>query len=121
VAYDLVESPPKTGKAMSLSSKLKELRAKNGESLQKVADSVGVSKAHIWDMERGESANPSLELLKKIAEHFNVTVAYLADDLATPKDAAPLQFFRKFEGKLTDKDWDTLRTVADRLKDKEDR
>jgi transcriptional regulator with XRE-family HTH domain len=103
---------------MSLASKLKELRAKNGESLQKVADSVGVSKAHIWDMERGESANPSLELLKKIAEHFNVTVAYLADDLATPKDAVPLQFFREFDGKLTDKDWDTLRTVADRLKDK---
>jgi len=106
---------------MSLASKLKELRAKNGESLQKVADSVGVSKAHIWDMERGESSNPSLELLKKISEHFNVTVAYLADDLATPKDATPLQFFREFEGKLTDKDWDTLRTVADRLKDKEDR
>jgi transcriptional regulator with XRE-family HTH domain len=103
---------------MSLASKLKELRAKKGESLQKVADSVGVSKAHIWDMERGESANPSLELLKKIAEHFNVTVAYLADDLATAKDAAPLQFFREFEGKLTDKDWDTLRTVAGRLKEK---
>lgn len=106
---------------MSLASKLKELRAKNGESLQKVADSVGVSKAHIWDMERGESANPSLELLKKIAGHFNVTVAYLADDKATPKDAKPLQFFREFDGKLTDKDWDTLRTVADRLKDKDDR
>jgi transcriptional regulator with XRE-family HTH domain len=104
---------------MSLASKLKELRAKNAESLQQVADSVGVSKAHIWDMERGESANPGLELLKKLAEHFKVTVAYLADDHAIPKDAAPLQFFREFEGKLTDKDWDTLRTVADRLKDKD--
>jgi transcriptional regulator with XRE-family HTH domain len=104
---------------MSLASKLKQLRAKTGESLQKVADSVGVSKAHVWDMERGESANPSLELLKKIAEHFNVTVAYLADDLATPNDAAPIQFFREFEGKLSDKDWDALRTVADRLKKKD--
>jgi transcriptional regulator with XRE-family HTH domain len=104
---------------MSLASKLKELRAKNAESLQKVADSVGVSKAHILDMERGVSSNPGLDLLKKLAEHFNVTVAYLADDLAMPEDAAPLQFFREFEGKLTDKDWDTLRTVADRLKDKD--
>jgi transcriptional regulator with XRE-family HTH domain len=104
---------------MSLASKLKQLRAKNGESLQKVADSVGVSKAHIWDMERGESANPSLELLKKIAEHFNVSVAFLADDLLTPEDAAPIQFFREFEGKLSDKDWDALRTVADRLKKKD--
>ncbi len=106
---------------MSLASKLKELRAKNRESLQKVADGVGVSKAHIWDMERGESANPSLELLKKIAEHFNVTVAYLAEDSASPKDAAPMQFFREFEGKLTDKDWDTLRAVAGRLKEKDRR
>src|SRR6266849_3680333 len=113
----VIKCLPIKGKLMSIGIKIKELRAKKGESLQKVADSVGVSKAHIWDMERGESANPSLELLKRIAEHFNVTVAYLADDLATPKDAAPLQFFREFEGKLTDKDWDTLRTVADRLKD----
>jgi transcriptional regulator with XRE-family HTH domain len=72
-------------------------------------------------MERGASANPSLELLKKLAKHFNVTVAYLADDTAMPEDAAPLQFFREFEGKLTEKDWQTLRTVADRLKDKDEK
>jgi len=106
---------------MSLASKLKELRMKAGESLQQVADGVGVSKAHIWDLERGESANPSLELLKNIAAHFKVTVAYLADETAAPRDAAPLQFFREFEGKLTAKDWDTLRTVAGRLKEKDRR
>lgn len=106
---------------MSLGEKLKDLRAKKRESLQQVADSVGVSKAHIWDMERGSSANPSLGLLKQLAEHFNVTVAYLADDLATPEEFAPLQFFREFEGQLSEKDWETLRTVADRLKDKNER
>jgi transcriptional regulator with XRE-family HTH domain len=110
---------PRETKMMSIGKKIKELRARRGESLQKVADSVGVSKAHIWDMERGESENPSLELLKNIAEHFNVTVAYLADDTAMPEDATPLQFFREFEGKLSDKDWETLRTVAERLKDKD--
>jgi transcriptional regulator with XRE-family HTH domain len=106
---------------MSIGSKIKELRTKKGESLQKVADSVGVSKAHVWEMERGDSANPSLELLKKIANHFNVTVSYLADDSATPADAAPLQFFREFDGKLSDKDWEALRQVAERLKDKDGR
>lgn len=105
---------------MSLGEKLKGLRAKKRESLQQVADSVGVSKAHIWDMERGSSANPSLELLKQLAEHFSVTVAYLADDLATPEESAPLQFFREFE-QLSEKDWETLRTVAERLKDKNER
>lgn len=103
---------------MPIGAKLKLLRGKTKQSLQQVADGVGVSKAHIWDLERGESANPSLELLKKLATHFNVTVAYLADDVATPEDSAPLQFFREFDGKLSEKDWETLRTVAERLKDK---
>jgi transcriptional regulator with XRE-family HTH domain len=106
---------------MSISTKLKELRAKKKESLQQVADGVGVSKAHIWDLERGMSSNPGLELLKKLSDHFGVTVAYLADDATIPADAAPLQFFREFEGKLSDKDWETLRTVAERLKDKDER
>lgn len=106
---------------MSIGSKIKELRARQKQSLQQVADGVGVSKAHIWDLERGSSANPSLDLLKKLATHFSVTVAYLADDAATPADSAPLQFFREFEGKLSEKDWDTLRTVAERLKDKDER
>ena len=56
---------------MPLSTKLKELRARNRESLQQVADAVGVSKAHIWELERGSSNNPGLELLRKLAEHSN--------------------------------------------------
>lgn len=106
---------------MSIGIKIKELRARQKQSLQQVADGVGVSKAHIWDLERGSSANPSLDLLKKLSSHFNVTIAYLADDAATPADSAPLQFFREFEGKLSEKDWITLRTVAERLKDKDER
>jgi transcriptional regulator with XRE-family HTH domain len=104
---------------MNLSEKLKRLRTKKGESLQHVADSVGVSKAHIWEMERGTSSNPGLELLKKLADHFKVTVAFLADDSIAPEGATSLQFFREYEGRLSDKAWDTLRTVADSLKDKE--
>jgi transcriptional regulator with XRE-family HTH domain len=106
---------------MSIGDKIKNLRAKKRESLQQVADAVGVSKAHIWDLERGASANPGLELLKKIANHFQVTVAYLADDVKVPEDATTLQFFREFEGKLSDKAWETLRSVAEHLKDKDER
>jgi transcriptional regulator with XRE-family HTH domain len=106
--------------SMPIGDKIKELRIRNKQSLQQVADSVGVSKAHIWEMERGTSANPGLELVKKLAEHFKVTVAYLADDAMASEKAAPLQFFREFEGKLTEKDWEALRTVAGRLTDKGD-
>lgn len=104
---------------MSLASKLKELRLKRGESLQQVGDAVSVSKAHIWELEKGTSTNPGLELLKKLAEHFNVTVQYLAEDKQEELDRSSLQFFREFGGKLSDKDWETLRVVADRLKDKD--
>ncbi len=104
---------------MSLASKLKDLRLRKGQSLQQVGDAVGVSKAHIWELERGSSTNPGLELLKKLAEHFRVTVEFLADDAKAAEGAASLQFFREFDGKLSDKDWDTLRAVAERLGEKD--
>lgn len=101
---------------MSLGSKLKILRQKKGESLQQVANSVGISKAHVWEMEKGSSSNPGIELLTRLAKHFNVSVAYLIDDNSETSDAAALQFFRQFEGKLSDDDWITLQSIADRLK-----
>ncbi|HWQ86884.1 helix-turn-helix domain-containing protein [Brevundimonas sp.] len=101
---------------MSLASKLKDLRIKSGESLQQVADGIGVSKAHIWQLERGDSTNPSLDLLRGLADHFKVTVAFLSDDTKTPDEAAALQFFREFEGKLDDKAWEAVRNVAEALK-----
>ena len=101
---------------MSLAAKLKELRLRTGESLEQVADAVGVSKAHIWELEGAKSTNPGLELLKKLADHFKVTVGFFSDDSIIPSDAAAIQFFREFDGALSDKDWDALRSVAERLK-----
>ena len=62
---------------MELSEKLKELRLGSGQSLQQVADAVGASKAHIWDMEAGRSSNPSLDLLRKLADNFRISVSNL--------------------------------------------
>lgn len=101
---------------MSLAAKLKELRLKKGESLQRVADAVGVSKAHIWELEKGSSKNPGLELLTKLSAHFSVPIGFLTDEHLSPEDAAAQQFFREFDGKLSNKDWDVLRAMADRLK-----
>jgi transcriptional regulator with XRE-family HTH domain len=103
---------------MSLAAKLKALRLKKGQSLQQVGDAVGVSKAHIWELERGTSTNPGTELLTRLAGHFKVTVAFLLDESTEPQEASALQFFREFDGKLTERDWDTLRTVAESLTDK---
>jgi transcriptional regulator with XRE-family HTH domain len=104
---------------MSLASKLKKLREKNRQSLQQVADGVGISKVHVWELEKGSSSNPSMDLIKGLAEHFRVPVAYFSDDSIEPKEAAALTFFREFDGKLTEKDWDALRGIAGALRAKE--
>lgn len=102
---------------MSLASKLKKLREKSRESLQQVADGVGISKVHVWELEKGSSKNPSLEILKGLADHFKVPIAYFNDDSIEPENAAALQFFREFDGKLTEKQWEALKTIAETLKD----
>lgn len=86
---------------MSLATKLAELRGKKHESLQKVADAIGVSKALIWELEKGRIANPSMDVISKLASHFEVTIAGLMDDSRTdPKDQSfeeeALVFYRDF-------------------------
>jgi transcriptional regulator with XRE-family HTH domain len=95
---------------------MQSLRQKSGQSLQQVADGVGVSKVHIWELEKGSTRNPSLELLRRIAAHFKVTVAFLNDESAEPSDAAAVQFFREFDGNLSERDWEILRGLAKDLK-----
>ena len=63
---------------MSLSNRLSTLRAEKKVSLQVVADAIGVSKPHIWELEKGKTKNPSLDLLKKLATYYDVTIDYLA-------------------------------------------
>lgn len=103
---------------MSLAAKIKKLRDKKGQSLQQVADGVGVSKVHIWELEKGTSKNPSLDLLKRLAVHFGVPIAFFHEDDIEPEQAEALQFFREFGGELSEKDWEALRTMAEALKTK---
>ena len=69
---------------MQIGERLFSLRQKAGQSLQEVADAVGVSKAHVWELEKGRSTNPSFELVRKLAHHFGVSVDVLAGDAAEP-------------------------------------
>lgn len=72
---------------MNLAVRIKSLRQKSGESLQATADAVGTSKAHIWQIERGKADNPSIGLIKNLADHFSVTVAYLVGEDSDAPDA----------------------------------
>lgn len=62
---------------MSLAANLKKHRVRKGKSLQEVADAVGVSKPHIWKLEKEPKANPSLELLAKLALYYETSVSTL--------------------------------------------
>ena len=74
----------------SFSTRLSELRLEAGRSLQEVADAVGVSKAHIWELERGRADNPSMKLVERLASYFSVSVAYLIGEDPSAPDADPV-------------------------------
>jgi transcriptional regulator with XRE-family HTH domain len=84
---------------MSLGARLAELRLKKGKSLQEVADVVGVSKTHVWQMEKGRSENPSIELLRRFADYFSVPLDFLigSDQSTSLDDIEAQQFFRDFK------------------------
>lgn len=84
---------------MSLGTRLKELRLNKGVSLQAVADAVDASKPHIWELERGTTKNPSLELVSKLANYFGVSVDYLAGIGIKEENAEYLAFAREAEKK----------------------
>jgi transcriptional regulator with XRE-family HTH domain len=72
---------------MSLATRLSDLRLKAGQSLQQVADGVGVSKAHIWELEKAKTDNPSMALVTRLADHFGVSVSFLVDEDIDAPDA----------------------------------
>jgi transcriptional regulator with XRE-family HTH domain len=77
---------------MSLATRVAKLRRQKDQSLQEVADAVGVSKAHIWELEKGRADNPSMALVTRLADHFGVSVAFLAgEDVESPDADRQLQ------------------------------
>ena|SRR5579872_4751732 len=103
---------------MSLASKIKELRLKKKKSLQDVADEVGASKAHIWDLETAKSKNPSIDLLTKLAKCFGVSVAELIGENPA-KDADPqvVAMYRELK-ELSASDRQAIQSLMDHLRSK---
>jgi transcriptional regulator with XRE-family HTH domain len=104
---------------VALGAKLKELRTRKGDSLQQVADAVGASKAHIWELEMGKSKNPSVDLLTALAKHFDVLVADLAgeDPNAVGEEPELLLMYRDLKG-LKKNDRETIKLLLKGLKDR---
>ena len=82
---------------MTIGRRINALRVGRNQSLQDVASAVGVSKAHIWELEKGRTDNPSMGLVTRLADHFGVTIRYLVDeDIEAPDaDEALSRMFRQ--------------------------
>ncbi|MEI6486987.1 MAG: helix-turn-helix transcriptional regulator [Sphingomonadales bacterium] len=102
---------------MSLGAKLKALRLKKGLSLQDLADAVGASKAHIWDLETGRAKNPTVELLTKLSTVLGTSIADLVgENPANPDDTPEVLAMWRDLKELSDGDRETIKIMMERLK-----
>lgn len=101
---------------MSFATRLHDLRIRNRLSLQQMADAVGISKAHVWNLEKGTSENPSMDLLVKLAGLFRVRVADLVGENpeAASEEPEVVALFRDLK-KLDTSDRETIRVLMEQL------
>ena len=106
---------------MALGDKIKEYRTKKRLSLQEVAEAIGASKAHIWELETGRARNPSIDLVTKLAGCFDVGVADLIGENPNAKNERPelVAMFRDLKG-LSEKDLKTVQTMMEHFRKQRD-
>lgn len=98
--------------------RLRTLRMKKKLSLQQLADKIGASKAHVWDMEQGKSRNPSLSLLTELSKALEVSIKELVgegEDTAESENPQLAPLFRDLRG-LTPEQLDLIRTMTEKLR-----
>lgn len=102
---------------MSFGETLNRLRIAKGLSLQDVATAVGISKAHVWNLEKGQSDNPSIELVVKLAGLFRVRVADLVGENPNAPDEEPemVAMFRDLKS-LDPRDRESIRVLMEQFK-----
>ena len=71
---------------MGLGPKIRQLRAETDQSIQQVAEAIGVSRTHVWQLEKERAKNPTIALVKRLADHFSVSIRYLVDEDVNPSD-----------------------------------
>jgi len=95
---------------------IKELREKNGLTLEDLANKIESSKSYIWDLENKPNIRPSAETVYKLATSLDTTVNVLMgeksiDDLEELDQA----FFRNYQ-KLSPPTKKTLSDILEALK-----
>ena len=104
---------------MTLASRLRQLRTAQNLSLQDVATAVGISKAHVFNLEKGLTKNPSMELVGKLADLYRVRVTDLVGENPDAEDqpAEIVAMFRDFRN-LNEQDREMIAMMIDTMKRK---
>ena len=101
---------------MAIGERIQALRKRQGWSQQQLAKKIGTSGPIVGRYERGEMT-PSVEVAKKLADTFEVTLDFLVDDTgrtAEIKDRAMLQRIMDIQA-LDTEDRKTIVHVLDSL------
>jgi len=98
---------------MNLAERLYDLRQNAKVSLQTAADAVGVSKAHLWELEKGRTANPSFDLVRKLAAYYGVTPETLiGEDDAPPNEDQQIERIHRELKDLSSRDRDLIESMV---------
>ncbi len=62
---------------MSIGENIKEVAEIKGVTPYKISKEAGISNSYLSDLLRNKSSNPSIEILKKIADALDVSVMEL--------------------------------------------
>ncbi len=106
---------------MSFGQRLHQLRIARRMSLQQVADAVDLSKAHVWNLEKGLSENPSIDVVTRLADLFRVRIADLVGENPAAGDEPPemVAMFRDLK-RLEERDRETIRVLMEQLRKRKD-
>lgn len=110
-AYDLLME--------TFGQRLRKYRMAKKMSLQELADAVGASKAHVWELETGKTKNPSLALLTAFSRALDVPIKELVGETETTDDAQLAPLFRDLRG-LDEADLKMIKSLTDQLRARKD-
>jgi transcriptional regulator with XRE-family HTH domain len=79
--------------------KIKALRRERKLTLDDLATRVGISKSYVWELENRPQANPSAEILDKVAAQLGVPLTYFLEEESTKPREQYLDeaFFRNYQ------------------------
>jgi transcriptional regulator with XRE-family HTH domain len=93
-----------------LADSLRIARRNKRLSYAKLSELTGISKAYLWGLENGRETNPTILMVKLLAQHLDVTMTQLLDKDFIQDDSFRLML--KFDN-LTDKDKQRVMRIID--------